>query len=135
MISNSSFFFLFIAKREIKRYMAPLLKQLTKRKRAQKDKIVDQRSKYLEWNRNAEIFAFNNRLSEKFDKELLDQAFTCRSYVIQEEEEQKKLGIENPQLDILDNRELIKEGKQILPLIVENYLNQALPLAPQECIL
>ena len=96
--------------------------------------IVRPRNKFLEWNRNAEIYAFNNRLSEKFDMELLERAFTTRSYIIQEEEAQKKVGIEDPQLDLEDNLELIEEGRQIASLAIENYLNQALSLAPQECI-
>ncbi|XP_014211129.1 39S ribosomal protein L44, mitochondrial [Copidosoma floridanum] len=122
------------SKREIKRYVAPTLRELTKRQKKQENPIVNPRSKYLDWNRNAELYAFNQRLTEKFDLELLEQAFTHRSYVIQEEEEQKKVGIEDPQLDILDNRELVEEGKQIAPLIIDNYLSQVLPLAPLECI-
>lgn len=108
--------------------------ELTKRKKAWKDPIDNPRNKYVEWNRDAEIYAFNQRLSEKFDTELLEQAFTHKSYIVQEEEEQKKVGISDPQLDLKDNHELIEEGKQIVPLIVENYLYQALPLAPRECI-
>ena len=58
-----------------------------------------------------------------------------RSYVIQEEEKQKKVGIENPEIELLDNRELISDGQKILPQIVESYLSKSLPYAPQDCIL
>jgi len=121
-------------KREIKRHVSPVLIELTRRKKREENPIVNPRNNYIEWNRSAELYAFNQRLSEKFDMDLLEQAFTHRSYVIQEEEKQKKVGIEDPQLDIVDNRELIDEGKQMIPLMIENYLSQALPLAPQECI-
>lgn len=110
------------------------MKELTRRKKAWKDPIISPRNKYAEWNRDCEIYAFNQRLSEKFDTELLEQAFTHQSYIAQELEEQKKVGITDPQLDLKDNFELINEGKQIVPLIIENYLYQALPLAPKECI-
>ncbi|XP_058807019.1 large ribosomal subunit protein mL44 [Phymastichus coffea] len=129
-----------VSQRQIKRYIRPTLIELTHRKKTfaknnpNTNPANNPRNKYLDWNRNAELYAFNNRLSEQFDTELLDQAFTHRSYIIKEEEEQKKVGIENPQLDILDNRELIDEGKAITSVIIENYLNNALPLAPKECI-
>lgn len=96
--------------------------------------IVNPRSKFLDWNRDAELYAFNNRLSESFDMDLLQQAFINRSYIIKEEEEQKKVGIEDPQIDLEDNRELIDEGKEIADLTIERYLHQVLPLAPRECV-
>lgn len=128
------------ARRQIARHIRPTLIELTNRKKKfekikkENDPSNNPRSKYVDWNRDAELYAFNNRLSEKFDIELLDQAFTHRSYIIREEEEQKKVGIEDPHLDLLDNRELIDEGKQIVSVVVESYLSNVLPLAPKECI-
>ena len=127
-------FFFNLAQRNIKRYVRPVLVELTKRKKTQENPIDNPRNKWVEWNRNAELYAFNARLSEKFNSDLLEQAFTHRSYILKEEEEQKNLGIENPQLDITDNREMIDEGKEIASLMIENYLYQVLPLAPRECI-
>ncbi|XP_011502006.1 PREDICTED: 39S ribosomal protein L44, mitochondrial [Ceratosolen solmsi marchali] len=123
-----------ISQRHIKRHIRPTLIELTKRKRKLKETFSNPRNEYLEWNWNAELFAFNSRLTEKFDLELLKQAFTHRSYIINETEKQKQVGIENPILDLVDNTEFIIEGEQIVPLIIENYLSHALPLAPQECI-
>lgn len=51
-----------------------------------------------------------------------------------QEEKEKKAGVENPEINMDDNRELIEEGKIILPQIVENYLSVSLPYAPRECI-
>ncbi|XP_001607288.1 39S ribosomal protein L44, mitochondrial [Nasonia vitripennis] len=123
-----------VSQRYIKRYVRPTLIELTKRKWAQGKQVPNPRSKFLDWNRDAEIYAFNNRLSEQFDTDLLEQAFIHRSYVIREEEDQKKVGIEDPQLDLTDNREMIDEGREIVSLVIDNYLSQSLPLAPQECI-
>ncbi|KAL7293873.1 hypothetical protein TKK_0012926 [Trichogramma kaykai] len=123
-----------IFQREIKRSVRPVLIELTKRKRMQKNPISQPRNKWIDWNRDAELYAFNQRLSEKFKTDLLEQAFTHRSYIIQEEDERKKVGLES-QLQLVDNQELIDEGKQIASLVVENYLNEVLPLAPRECIL
>ncbi|XP_033216052.1 39S ribosomal protein L44, mitochondrial [Belonocnema kinseyi] len=125
----------YTAHRGIKRSIRPVLFELTRRKRAEKNKRPVIRSNFLEWNRGAELYAFNVRLSEKFDEDILEQALTHRSYVIQEEEKQKKVGIENPEIELLDNRELITDGQKILPRIVESYLSKSLPYAPQDCIL
>ncbi|XP_015593509.1 39S ribosomal protein L44, mitochondrial isoform X2 [Cephus cinctus] len=71
---------------------------------------------------------------KKFDSELLVQALTHRSYVIQEEQKQRDVGITEPKLDIEDNREMIEEGAELTSRIVVSYLGKCLPLAPEECI-
>lgn len=125
----------YTAERSMKRTIAPVLKELTRRKRIDKHRKPVIRSNFLEWNRDAELYAFSARLSEKFDSDLLQQALTNRSYVIKEEERQKSFGIENPLIELLDNRELITEGEIILPNIIESYLSTSFPNAPQDCIL
>lgn len=77
-------------------------------------KKTNPRNTYLEWNLEAEIYAFNKRLNEDFDLDLLLQAFTDRTYVIKEEMKQKELGIE---LQMKDNRELAEEGKRSMAYI------------------
>ncbi|XP_051169122.1 39S ribosomal protein L44, mitochondrial [Leptopilina boulardi] len=124
----------YTAQRNIRRTYAPTLIELTKRKKLLKTKNPEIRNQFLEWNRDSELYAFNQRLSEKFEMDLLERALTHRSHVIMEEEKQKKVGIENPVINIPDNSELIAEGELILPKIVENYLNLSLPYAPRECI-
>lgn len=95
---------------------------------------MPKRSDYLDWNYEAEMYAFSKRLGENFHPELLQQAFTHRSYVINEEQKQREVGIENPVLNIKDNRELIEEGKYLTNEIVTCYLRQALPKLPEEGI-
>lgn len=89
------------------------------------------RSSFTDWNPNAEIFAFGKRLSEDFNLSVLRQAFIHRSYIAQELEKQKEVGIENPTLDVEDNDKLIESGSKLLTSYVRNYVNQSLPSAPE----
>lgn len=70
------------------------------------------RSGYLEWNLEAELYAFGKRVNEDFDPDLLRTAFTFRSYVIKEESRQKDVGIEISE-NQKDNIELIEQGLSI----------------------
>lgn len=118
----------------IKRWVAPTQIEITKRKK-KAPKEIPKRNTFLEWNRSAEIYAFNKRLSEDFNLQKLEQAFTFRSYIIQEEQRQKEMGIEDPKLDVQDNTELIIKGEKLTSEIVQNYLTQVLPLAPESVIM
>lgn len=120
--------------RYIKRWVAPTQREITNRKK----RIPQQepkRNTFLDWNRSAEIYAFNTRLTEKFNVDKLEQAFTHRSYVIQEEQRQREIGIEEPKLDIQDNADLIMKGEKLTSEIVQNYLTQALPRVPENIII
>lgn len=121
--------------RFIKRWMAPTLKEITRRKRNLGEQPEPKRNTFLEWNRSAEIYAFNKRLSERFNTETLEQAFTHRSYLIQEEQRQKEMGLEDPVLTIQENTELIRKGEKLTSEIVQVYLAQALPHASEDVII
>lgn len=121
--------------RYIKRWVAPTQKEITKRKRKLDPQPEPKRDTFLEWNRSAEIYAFNVRLSENFDTEKLEQAFTHRSYVIREEQKQKEMGIEDPIFVMQDNTELIRKGEKLTSDIVQNYLVQVLPQASEDVIM
>ncbi|XP_008560209.1 39S ribosomal protein L44, mitochondrial [Microplitis demolitor] len=120
--------------RFIRRSWAPTLKEITRRK----DKLGPQpeqpRSGFIEWNFESELYAFNSRLSEKFNLELLSQAFTHNSYILKEEQKQRQVGIDDPQLHYYDNRQFILDGKSLTSKIVEAYLSSAMPRTPAECI-
>ncbi|XP_029044771.1 39S ribosomal protein L44, mitochondrial [Osmia bicornis bicornis] len=117
--------------RHFKRWVAPTLKEICKRKEQLPPQPEPKRSTFIEWNREAELYAFNQRLKEKFDMEKLNQAFIHKSYILQELKKQKEMGITDPKLDIQDNRELIEKGKEITSEIVTIYLNMALPDLPE----
>ncbi|EGI62381.1 RM44 protein, partial [Acromyrmex insinuator] len=121
--------------RYIKRWVAPTHKEITKLKKMLGKQPEPKRNTFLEWNRSAETYAFNERLSESFNMEKLEQAFTNRSYFIQEEQKQKEMGIENPVLDIKDNTELIIKGEKLTSEIVQAYLVQVLPQASEDVII
>lgn len=71
-------------------------------------KKTNPRNTFLEWNLEAELYAFAKRLNEDFDSDLLLQAFTDRSYVIKEEMKQKEMEFH---IKMKDNRDLIEIGK------------------------
>lgn len=88
--------------------------ELKRREDKKGGKVINPRNQFLEWNLEAELYAFGRRLNEDFDLDLLLQAFTDRSYVIKEEMKQKELGVE---IQMKDNRELADEGKGfVIPL-------------------
>lgn len=89
------------------------------------------RSAFLEWNHGAEIFSFAKRLNEEFDRELLQQAFTHRSYIVQEEQRQKELGIEQPELGLTDNKAMIEQGHQLLSNYIGAFLQYSYPKMPE----
>lgn len=121
--------------RWIKRWVSATQAKITALKKQLPRQPEPKRNTFLEWNRSAEIFAFNKRLSENFDIEKLEQAFIHRSYIVQEEEKQKAMGIEDPKLNILDNQDLIMKGEKLTSEIVQNYLTQVLPDAPEDVII
>ncbi|EZA49689.1 hypothetical protein DMN91_012762 [Ooceraea biroi] len=121
--------------RSVKRWVSAVEKDIAKRKRRLPRPPVPKRSTFLDWNRSGEIFAFNTRLSESFDTEKLERAFTHRSYIFQEEQRQKEMGIEDPNLNIQDNQELIMRGEKLTSEIVLKYLTQVLPQAPEDVVI
>ncbi|XP_053617556.1 large ribosomal subunit protein mL44 isoform X2 [Plodia interpunctella] len=94
-------------------------------------KKINPRNTFLEWNLEAELFAFGKRLNEDFDSDLLLQAFTDRSYVIKEEMKQKELDFD---LKMKDNRELVEEGERFIIEYIQLYLEAVLPKLPLEGI-
>lgn len=88
--------------------MAPTLMELKRRERKLGGKVQHPRNTFLEWNLEAELYAFGRRLNEDFETDLLLEAFTDRSYVIKEEIKQKELSID---IKMKDNRKLAEEGQ------------------------
>ncbi|XP_006609471.1 39S ribosomal protein L44, mitochondrial [Apis dorsata] len=120
--------------RHIKRWVAPTQKEITRRKK-KLPQIESHRNSFIEWNRNAEIYAFNERLSEKFNTEKLNQAFIHKSYILEEIKKQKEMGIKEPLFDVQNNEEFIKKGKEITSAVIKKYLNQNLPSLPENGII
>lgn len=122
--------------RSIKRWIAPTIRELNRRKVTFKEKLpeVYKRSGFIDWNFNAEIYSYGKRLNENFDLTLLERAFVQRSYVVQEELRLEKLGVDNSELNLMDNRELADKGRKLTNQYVEAYLRYHLPKYPDEGI-
>lgn len=136
--STIIFFLIFILKivqnRSIARWVSPVLLEIRKRKQKFNDPKPQPRSGFIEWNLRAELYSFGKRLNEDFDQNLLLEAFTQRSYIIQEEMKQKSLGVEEPELNLRDNRELAEKGHEIINKYVLAFLKCHLPKYPAEGI-
>lgn len=97
-----------ITGQKIHRWVAPTLMELKRREDKLGGKKQYPRNTFLEWNLDAELYAFGKRLNEDFDPDLLLEAFTDRSYVIKEEMKQKEMNVD---IKVKDNRQLADEGK------------------------
>nr|CAG4652183.1 EOG090X0DYO [Triops cancriformis] len=119
------------------RWVAPTLRELQKRKLKEialnGGNLISQRNTFLDWNYDAELYAFGKRLNESFDDAILRQVFTYSSYVYQETKKQRDLGIDTP-LELQDNRELAKEGYELLKRFLYGYLRANLTHLPEEGI-
>ncbi|XP_045503762.1 39S ribosomal protein L44, mitochondrial [Colias croceus] len=122
-----------IAKQEqnIHRWVSATLMELKKREEKQGGKLTFPRNSFLEWNLEAELYAFGKRLNEDFDSSLLMQAFTDRSYVIKEEMKQKEMEFA---IQMKDNRELAEKGMKFMEEYIQLYLEVVLPKFPKEGI-
>ena len=99
---NSIFrYFSILESRGIKRWVAPTLREIRKRKSKMGPEAITHRSSYTDWNYESELYAFGKRLNEDFNQTKLQQAFTDRSYIVQEEMKQKAVGIENPDIKLI----------------------------------
>uniref|UniRef100_A0A1L8DXP2 Large ribosomal subunit protein mL44 n=1 Tax=Nyssomyia neivai TaxID=330878 RepID=A0A1L8DXP2_9DIPT len=119
-----------ILQRNVSRWFAPTLRELRRRRELAGPEPLRPRSSHLEWNYKAEIFAFGKRLHETFDEKLLRQAFTHRSYILQEEMKQKEVGIEEPNVALLDNTQMIQDGDELLTRYLDLYVTSTMPKIP-----
>lgn len=92
------------------------------------------RTTFIEWNYTSELFAFGKRLNESFNPVVLQQAFTHRSYIVKEELKQQEVGIEEPNTNLSDNKELMQTGEQLISKYVHAFLTTHLPKFPAEGI-
>ncbi|EAT40081.1 AAEL008175-PA [Aedes aegypti] len=120
--------------RQVHRWVGPTLRELKHRREKMGPEAELPRSSHSDWNYKAEIFAFGKRLSEQFDTAVLQQAFTHRSFIAQEEQRQVDVGIEKPELGLKDNRELVQLGERLIEEYVEAFVLTALPRLPNEGI-
>nr|CAG4647418.1 EOG090X0DYO [Megafenestra aurita]SVE92663.1 EOG090X0DYO [Megafenestra aurita] len=127
-----------IPKRNFKaKWVAPTLKELKRRKDVETirnggEKIFH-RSTFLEWNYDAELYAFGNRLGESFSETLLRAALTHKSYIIQESRKLSAVGLDSS-LNFQDNEDLSLEGSELLSKFINGYLRAVFSRVPEELI-
>ena len=112
---------------------APILRELKKRvdsleKKGLYPKRI--RSEHIEWNHKAELYAFSQRLNEKFDQHLLLQAFTDPSHLRKEEQRLQELSGEG-RLEISSNKDLSLEGYQQMEVFISKYIAKKIPFLPE----
>ena len=83
-------------------------------------------------NYDAELYAFQARIREKFDDELLRQALLDPSYVEAERSRQVSLGMEEAALAMVDNTQLVEEGEAAAEGALREFLRAAFPFLPEE---
>ncbi|XP_073981814.1 mitochondrial ribosomal protein L44 [Rhodnius prolixus] len=120
--------------RTFHRWVRPTLMELKRRKDKMGEVETNRRSTFLEWNYNAELYAFGKRLGEEFNNVFLKNALLERSYIDQEELRQRKVGIE-PELSVSDNSSLSIDGGKLMDSFVQQYLETTLPNLPKRYVI
>lgn len=120
--------------RHVKRWVAPTLRELRRRREKLGPEEPQPRSQFIDWNHQAELYAFGKRLNEEFNLSSLKSALTNRSYIIKEENKHRELGVEEPQLNLTDNIKLAEKGSSLVSEYVDAFLKYSLPKVPEEGI-
>lgn len=121
--------------RQIHRWVKPTLSALYMRRKRLGPEPPRHRSSQLNWNPNAELYAFGQRLHEAFDGEALRTAFTHGSYVDTEVRQRQELGLADVQLRLVDNSQFIKEGEELMLAYIGAYLRHTHTHLPEEGII
>lgn len=88
---------------------------------------------FLYRNYDAELFAFENRIGEKFDNQLLRTALTHKSYIDKEIARLSSVGVQT-NLKLQDNESLAIEGEQLISKFARGYLRAIFFKVPEEFI-
>ncbi|XP_070196199.1 large ribosomal subunit protein mL44-like [Littorina saxatilis] len=116
--------------------MRAYLKELYNRRLRVGPEKLRHRSEFMNWNYNAEIYAFGKRLGEEFSNDSLQAAFTHRSYIEAEEARRADLGIDvaSAPLGLTDNSELTQKGEETASRYIKAYLRSSYPTMFEEAI-
>ncbi|OTF82412.1 hypothetical protein BLA29_001138 [Euroglyphus maynei] len=124
-------------KRGMKLWNEKLLRKMYLRKRSfdAEPERLRARSEWQDWDYASEIYAFAQRLHEsQLNDQILIRAFTHRSYVNEQHNKQKNLGVQDVHEQLEDNAELIDSGCLFMKKFLSQYLRYHLQQAPEECI-
>lgn len=107
------------------------MRELKRRREKLGPEPAANRKNFVEWNLNAELYAFGQRLGERFDAAQLQQAFTHRSYIVQEELRQQQHDIDQPETNLRDNGPLIERGRALLAQHTDLFVRAHYPRLPE----
>uniref|UniRef100_A0A023FZ00 Large ribosomal subunit protein mL44 n=1 Tax=Amblyomma parvum TaxID=251391 RepID=A0A023FZ00_AMBPA len=121
-----------------KRSLPAVLKEMKVRRKRAGPEPLRHRSVKLEWNYDAEIYAFARRLGESWSDITLRTAFMEDSYVDREKKQREELGM-HPEGDDSDagigltaNTQLSAAGRDLASSYVRDYLTRAFPSLPPD---
>ncbi|XP_064612674.1 large ribosomal subunit protein mL44-like [Liolophura sinensis] len=125
-----------VQRRDFKKWERPYRSQMYKRRLEVGPEPERPRSAWINWNYDAEIFAFGKRLGEDFDEDILRQAFTHRSYIDKEGRKRAELGFgaDLASLELQDNEELTSRGEEVAHRYIQAFLRTSYPYLPEEGI-
>nr|XP_023014770.1 39S ribosomal protein L44, mitochondrial isoform X1 [Leptinotarsa decemlineata]XP_023014772.1 39S ribosomal protein L44, mitochondrial isoform X2 [Leptinotarsa decemlineata] len=112
-------------RRSIKRWVAPTLKELYRRRVKVGPEPEKPRSAFLEWNYDSELFAFGKRLGEEIDRDLLKRALIQKEFANLQEIKAEEKGLPVPEK--IHNFALIGEGDKIISTYVRAELRKTYP--------
>lgn len=121
-----------------KRSLPPILKQMKARRKKAGPEPLRHRSVLLEWNYDAEIYAFTRRLGESWSDSTLRTAFVQESYVERERKQREELGMQaeadgtGVDVGLTPNTELSAAGLNICEQFITDYLTHAFPKLPAD---
>lgn len=92
------------------------------------------RSVRLEWNYDAEVYAFAKRLDESWSDCTLRTAFVQASYLEREKQQREALGMQSESADIglASNTDLAVAGCDLCKTYVKTYIMQTFPNLPED---
>uniref|UniRef100_A0A023GPE7 Large ribosomal subunit protein mL44 n=1 Tax=Amblyomma triste TaxID=251400 RepID=A0A023GPE7_AMBTT len=121
-----------------KRSLPAVLKEMKARRKKAGPEPLRHRSVKLEWNYDAEIYAFARRLGESWSDITLRTAFVEESYVDREKKQREDLGMHSGgddfsgDIGLAPNTQLSAAGSDLCGRYVQDYLTHAFPGLPAD---
>uniref|UniRef100_A0A023FKE4 Large ribosomal subunit protein mL44 n=1 Tax=Amblyomma cajennense TaxID=34607 RepID=A0A023FKE4_AMBCJ len=121
-----------------KRSLPAVLKEMKARRKIAGPEPLRHRSVVLEWNYDAEIYAFARRLGESWSDITLRTAFVEESYVDREKKQREDLGMRSDSDDfgadvgLTANTQLSAAGRDLSNTYMQDYLTHAFPDLPSD---
>lgn len=119
--------------RSVHRWVAPVRINMYARKKQMDAVHETPRNAHIEWNYDSELYAFSHRLGENFDSDSLKRALVDTSFVVQQEEERRNVGLD-ADLELRDNSEMSAKGDELMKAYIDQYLTVTLNKVPRKYI-